>query len=151
MSLIRYEPYGLLNRFANELNRGNLLDPFVSLVEGDDQSNVAVSQWRPAVDIREDENQFTIVADIPGVDPADIDVSMEDGVLTIKGERQSEEVEDKNGYHRVERSRGSFYRRFSLPDTADAEKIAANSKHGVLEIVLPKQAKVQAKRITVNA
>ena len=67
MSLIRYEPYGFINRFANELNRGNLLDPFASLVDGDDQSNVAVSQWRPAVDIREDEQQFTIVADIQQV------------------------------------------------------------------------------------
>lgn len=151
MSLIRYEPYGLVNRLQNELGRGGWFDPYTSAVEGDDQSNVAVSQWRPAVDIKEEDKQFTILADIPGVDPADIEVSMDNGVLTIKGERSSENVEEKEGFRRVERSSGSFYRRFSLPDTADAEKIAANSKNGVLEIVLPKHVKVLPKRITVNS
>jgi len=137
MSLVRYEPYGLLNRFQNEINRRGWLDPFGPEV-GDDNSNVAVSQWRPAVDIREDDQQFTILADIPGVDPNDID------------ERKAENVEEGKGFRRVERSSGSFYRRFSLPDTADAEKIEAKSRNGVLEIVLPKHEKVQPKRIAVS-
>ncbi|MFT5133085.1 MAG: HSP20 family protein [Gammaproteobacteria bacterium] len=151
MSLVRYEPYGLINRFQNEINRLGWLDPLSADAVNDDNSNVAVSQWRPAVDIREEENQFTIYADIPGVDPKDIDVSMENGVLSIKGERSSEQLTESNGFRRVERSSGSFYRRFSLPDTADAEKIEATSKDGVLKIVLPKHAKLQPKRITVTS
>jgi HSP20 family protein len=150
MSLVRYEPYGLLNRFQNEINRLGWLDP-ISADANDDNSNVAISQWRPAVDIKEDENQFTILADIPGVDPKDIDVTMENGVLSIKGERSSEQVDESNGFRRVERSDGRFCRRFSLPDTADAEKIEAKCKDGVLKIVLPKHAKLQPKRITVNS
>ena len=151
MSLVRYEPYGLINRLQNELNRMNWLDPMTADASNDDSSNVAVSQWRPAVDIKEDENQYTILADIPGVDPKDIDVTMENGVLSIKGEKSDEKVEEENGFKRVERSSGSFYRRFSLPDTADADKIEASSKDGVLKLVLPKHAKVQAKKIAVKS
>jgi HSP20 family protein len=151
MSLVRYEPYSLINRFQNELNRLGWLDPLATEAVNDDSSNVAVSQWRPAVDIREDVNQFTILADIPGVDPKDIDVTMEEGVLSIKGDRRDEQIEESDGFRRVERSHGSFYRRFSLPDTADAEKIEAISKDGVLKIVLPKHEKAQPKRITVNS
>ena len=150
MSLVRYEPYNLVNRFHNELGRLGWLDSLSGEAVNDDHSNVAVSQWRPAVDIKEDENQFTIYADIPGVDPKEIEVTMEKGVLSIKGNRSHEHVEESDGFKRVERSSGSFYRRFSLPDTADAEKIEASSKDGVLKIVLPKHEKVQPKRITVN-
>ena len=150
MSLVRYEPYGLLNRFQNELNRLGLADPLADAVN-DDSSNVAVSQWRPAVDIKEEENQYTILADIPGVDPKDIDITMANGVLSIKGEKDDEHVEESNGFKRVERSSGSFYRRFSLPDTADADNIKAVSKDGVLKLVLPKHQKAQAKKITVNS
>jgi len=102
------------------------------------------------VDIKEDENQYTILADIPGVDPKDIDVTMENGVLSIKGEKHDEHVEESNGFKRIERSSGSFYRRFSLPDTADADNIKAESKHGVLEIVIPKKAAEQPRRIKVQ-
>ncbi|NKB38176.1 MAG: Hsp20 family protein [Gammaproteobacteria bacterium] len=151
MSVVRYEPYGLINRFQNELNRLGWLDPLASDELNDDQSNVAVSQWRPSVDITEDENQFTIYADIPGVNPQEIDVTMENGVLSIKGTRSKEVVDEGKGFRRVERSTGSFYRRFSLPDTANAEKIEANSKDGVLKIVLPKHEKVQPRRIAINS
>ena len=151
MSLVRYEPYGLINRFQNELNRLGWADSLPVDASDEDASNVAVSQWRPAVDIKEDDNQFSIFADIPGVDAKEIDVTMEDGVLSIKGERSSEQYEKGDGFRRVERSSGSFYRRFSLPDTADAEKIEAKCKDGVLEIVLPKHAKLQPKRIEVTS
>ena len=89
----------------------------------EETSNIATSDWVPAVDIKETEKEFIIHADIPGVDPDDIDVHMEDGMLTIKGERESETKENREGYKRIERQRGTFYRRFSLPDTANAEKI----------------------------
>jgi HSP20 family protein len=118
--------------------------------EGDESGSVVTSDWSPAVDIKEDENGFTIVADIPGVDPKDIDVHMENGMLTIKGERESEKKEEKEGYKRIERSYGSFYRRFSMPDSADADKIKAESKNGVLQISIPKQEKVQPRKISVD-
>jgi len=113
-------------------------------------SSIATSDWTPAVDIQETEKEFLIHADIPGVDPDDIDVHMEDGMLTIKGERDSETKEEREGYKRIERQRGSFYRRFSLPDTANADKISAKSKNGVLEITIPKQEKAQARKIAVK-
>jgi HSP20 family protein len=89
-------------------------------------------------------------ADVPGVDPTDIELQMENGVLTLRGERKSEVKEEKDNYHRVERVTGSFYRRFTLPDTADAENISAKSVNGVLEVRIPKQARVQPRRIEVQ-
>jgi HSP20 family protein len=116
----------------------------------EETSNIATSDWVPAVDIKETEKEFIIHADIPGVDPDDIDVHMEDGMLTIKGERESETKENREGYKRIERQRGTFYRRFSLPDTANAEKISAKSNNGVLEITIPKQEKAQPRKIQVK-
>lgn len=141
MSLVRYEPWGLLNQLSKELDRS---------FRGSENSDVATSDWTPAVDIKENESGFVIVADIPGVDPKDIEVHMENGVLSIKGERESEKKEEKDGYKRVERSYGSFYRRFSMPETADATKINAKSKNGVLEVTIPKQEKEQPRKIEVQ-
>ena len=130
-------------------------DRFFQAEDGD-ASNVVTSQWAPRVDIREDEQRFVILADIPGVDPAQIEVSMEKGILTIKGERDADlgaaEGSDaaKAKFTRVERARGAFHRRFALPDSADAEGITANGKFGVLEIVIPKKALATPRRITIN-
>ncbi|MCI0401501.1 MAG: Hsp20/alpha crystallin family protein [Gammaproteobacteria bacterium] len=149
MALVSYEPWNLLSQFQNEVNRlfelplGNLQD-----VEG---STVVTSHWRPAVDVKEEDNRFVIVADVPGIDPKDIEITMENGVLTLKGERSFEKQEDREGYKRLERARGSFYRRFSLPDSADAEAIKAKGKDGVLEIVIQKHERVQPRRITVQS
>lgn len=150
MSLIRYEPFNLLDRVPRDFNRMGLFDTFLNDVLSDDNTDVAVSNWRPAVDIKEEDNRFVIKADVPGVDPKDIEITMEDGVLTIKGERAFDENENRESYRRVERHRGTFYRRFSLPDTADAEKIEARGKDGVLEIVIPKHEKVLPRRIAVK-
>jgi HSP20 family protein len=81
----------------------------------------------------------------------DIEITMEKGVLTVRGERKLEKEEDRSGFRRIERSRGTFYRRFSLPDSADAERIQAKSRDGVLEIVIPKQEKSQPRKIAVQA
>ena len=148
MSLIRYEPLSLLERFHRELNQLGALDSFFN--DGGDSSSAVTSHWSPAVDIREEDARYVILADIPGVDPKDIEITMEAGVLTIKGERTDVKKEEKEGYKRVERSHGTFYRRFSLPDTADADRIEAKGKDGVLAIVIPKQAKVQPRRIAVK-
>jgi len=145
MSLVRYQPWNSIDQLRHEMGR-----IFENQSSTEEESNIATSDWVPAVDIKETEKEFIIHADIPGVDPDKIDVHMENGMLSIKGERDSETKEERDGYKRVERQRGSFYRRFSLPDTADADKISAQSNHGVLEITIPKQEKVQPRKIPVN-
>jgi len=144
MTLMKYEPWNLLEQMRREMDHA--MD--ARTAEG---SSVATSDWVPAVDIKEEKDSFVIVADIPGVDPKDIEVRMESGMLTIKGEKESEKKEEREGYKRVERSFGSFYRRFSLPDTADAEKITAKSNNGVLEVRIGKQEQVQPRKISVNS
>ena len=145
MSLIRYNnPWDLLNTLQRDL-----YDPEYNRLNDDDAS-VATANWAPSVDISENETAFTLLADIPGVDPKDIEISMEKSVLTIKGERFSENVEEKEDYRRVERQSGQIYRRFTLPDSADAGKIEAKSEHGVLKITIPKQEVAVSRRIEVK-
>ncbi|MGH8414900.1 MAG: Hsp20/alpha crystallin family protein [Gammaproteobacteria bacterium] len=146
MNVIRYEPWGLMNQLHNEMNR--LFDRGAS---ADGEADLAATNWVPAVDIKEEPNRFLIHADIPGVDPKDIEITMEDGILTLKGERKSETREEGDGYRRVERVSGQFFRRFTLPDTADSEGVSAHGNNGVLEISIPKQPKAQPRRITVKA
>ena len=142
MAITRYEPWGILNQLQKELERA---------YEGDaNESSVSTAEWAPAVDIKEEAERFVLLADIPGVKPEEIDISMEDGVLTITGEKNTEAETEKNGYKRVERTYGSFYRRFTLPDTADSDAISAKSKHGVLEIVIPKRETVKPKKISIS-
>jgi HSP20 family protein len=116
----------------------------------DHDNTLSPANWTPAVDIAEKEDYFLIKADIPGVDPKDIEVSMENGFLTVKGERENETKDEKDGYSRVERSYGSFYRRFSLPDTADSENVSASSNKGVLQIKVAKVEVAKPKKITVD-
>lgn len=143
MAITRYEPWSLLNQLQKELERSQ---------EGKtSESSVATAEWAPAVDIKEEVDKFVIHADIPGVKPEDIEISMEAGVLTVKGQKESEAKTEKEGYKRVERSYGSFYRRFSLPDSADGDAIQAKSKYGVLEIIIPKREAVKPKRIDVKS
>ena len=139
MAITRYEPWSLLNRLQRELEQW--------AAEG----STATAEWAPAVDIKEEADKFVLHADIPGVKPEEIDISMEAGVLTIKGEKKTEALTEKENYKRVERTYGSFYRRFSLPDTANSEAISAVSKNGVLEITIPKRESVQPKKINVSS
>lgn len=141
MSLMRYEPWGLLNQLRREMDN---LYP-----QGDDGTALETAAWRPSVDIKELDDAYMIFADIPGVDPNDIEVQMDNNVLTIKGERESVNDQTREGYKRVERVSGSFSRRFTLPEAVDADSIAAKSHHGVLEIRVPKQEKPQPRRIEV--
>ncbi len=150
MTLVRYEPFSLLDRFQRELSRLGNGDQSGFDGGNDDASNVVTSAWRPAVDIKEEANRFVILADVPGVDPKDIEITAENGVLTVRGERKAESSEEREGFRRVERVRGTFYRRFSLPDTADTDAIKARGKDGVLEITVPKHEKVQPRKITVQ-
>lgn len=146
MTITRYAPWNLPTNVPADFR--DLVD---KLFRGDtqDQSNVVTSQWAPHVDIKEEAQRFVIQADIPGVDPKDIEIHMEKGILTIKGERKQELKEENEKFTRVERAHGLFYRRFALPDSADAEGISASGKHGVLEVVIPKRAETTPRRINI--
>ena len=109
------------------------------------------ADWIPAVDIFEETDRFVVRADIPGVSPADIVVNMDGGTLSISGERHAEDRSEFAGVSRYERAAGRFSRRFTLPDSADADGIKASSTNGILEISIPKQPEGQARRITVEA
>lgn len=151
MALMRYQPFptrfGGLSQLHNEINR-----LFDSLGGYDDDGSTPATDWMPAVDVTEEEDRYVLHADVPGVDPKDIEITLENGVLTIRGRREfSANGQDRQGFRRVERVSGTFFRRFTLPDTADADKISAQSKHGVLELVIPKQEKVQPRRIQVKS
>ena len=115
-----------------------------------DESSVVTSQWSPLVDIKEEPDRFVLYADIPGVDPQDIEVQMDKGLLTIKGERTGE-VGDTERFSRIERQHGSFHRRFALPDSADPEGITASGHNGVLQIVIPKRPETTPRRIQVGS
>lgn len=115
-----------------------------------DSSSVVTSQWVPRVDIKEEAERFLILADLPGVDPAQIEVNMDKGVLSIKGERKAELATESERYSRVERAHGVFYRRFALPESANPEGIAATGRNGVLEISIPKRPEAAPRRINVQ-
>ena len=117
---------------------------------GNDDSSVVTSQWMPLVDIKEEAERFVIHADLPGIDPQDIEVQMDKGILSIKGERKTGSVTEGDRYSRIERAHGVFYRRFALPDSANPEGITASGKHGVLEISIPKRPETTPRRIQVS-
>ena len=144
MNVTRYEPWSLLNLMHRDLNR-------IAGQHGTDDVGNSVADWVPAVDIVEEKERFILKADLPGVSSEDIDVNMEDGVLSLSGERKPETGSEIDGLRRVERASGKFYRRFSLPDTANADEISARSANGILEISIPKAPEIQARRITVEA
>ena len=112
------------------------------------ESNVS---WIPPVDVVEEPGHFLVRADLPGVDPKDVEITAEAGVLTLRGKRESVKRDEKAGYERVERVAGTFVRRFTLPETAQAEAITARQVNGVLEVTIPKQPKLQPRRIEVQA
>jgi HSP20 family protein len=147
MTLVSYEPWSFVNRLHRELNQA-----FNNGSHGAEVVHTPSPTWTPRVDIYEEAERFVVVADVPGVDAKDIDITAENGVLTIKGQRGSERKDTgKNGYERIERTSGSFVRRFTLPESANTESITAKQSNGVLEVSIPKQPKVQPRRISVEA
>jgi HSP20 family protein len=148
MAITRQGPWHVHGtHFQNDIR--NAFDRFFSAEEAGPSQAVA-RQWTPRVDIKEEDTRFAIIADIPGVDPKDIEITMEKGILSIKGERKSESTGENGKLTRTERSHGAFHRRFALPDVADAEGIKANGRNGVLEISIPKRPETAARRINVN-
>ena len=147
MAIVRYEPLSLMNQLQREVNR--LFDTRRRWDE--EETGLLTSDWVPAVDIKEEDDHFLIYADLPGVDPKDIEITMENGVLTLKGQRAADKKEETEKYKRIERIRGTFLRRFSLPDTVQADKITAKFKDGVLEVVVPKGEAAQPRKINIQS
>ncbi len=148
MNPSRYEPWRHIHHLRNELDR--LFEPYHRVAD-EDRSSVATCDWIPAVDIKEEKDRYVLWADIPGVDPKTIEILAENGVLTIRGVRSGSVRDSQVGYSRVERPCGTFYRRFSLPDTADLAQISARSVNGVLEIGIPKLTHTLSRTIKVEA
>ena len=141
MSLVHYKPINLFDQINNEMNR------YLSMR---DTAANQEREWMPAVDIHEEDNCYMLTADIPGVNRKDVEITLEDGVLTVKGERNSETEVTEEGYRRRERIQGSFVRQFNLPETVDTANISAKAEDGILKIVIPKQEKLEPKKITVS-
>ncbi len=147
MSIVRYEPFEAMNDLQERLQR-----MFEGLPRQDrDESSAATADWVPAVDIQEFADRFVLFVDLPGVNPESVDLTLDQGVLTLSGQREKQAVGDELVRERRERGLGRFHRRFILPDTADADGVKANGRLGVLEIQIPKQAKAQPRRIQVAA
>lgn len=145
MAMVRYDPLGM-GDLQREINR--LFSSW-----GDPDSSAATAGWMPTVDIQEFDDRFRLFVDLPGVDPDAVEITLDNGMLTISGERSlPESPEGERVVHRrSERGHGRFYRRFILPDTVDADNVKATDRHGVLEIAIAKQAKAQPRRIRIAA
>jgi HSP20 family protein len=142
MTVVRYEPWALVSRLQKEVDR----------LFGAPLTTAADSgAWLPPVDIHEDTNQFVLHVDLPGVDSKAVEITSDQGVLTIRGQREDVRKESREGFRRIERISGEFQRRFSLPETADAQNIKAKFANGVLEVSIPKVAQVQPLKIQVEA
>jgi HSP20 family protein len=113
-------------------------------------SEPASRPWSPAVDIYENENELVLKADLPEVDPKNVGIQLENGTLTLKGDRKFEQEKNGKGFHRIERSYGSFVRAFSLPETVDPEKVKADYKNGVLTVTIAKKEVAKPKKIEVE-
>lgn len=149
MNVTRFQPWSIADPMAGLTQRD--LSAFATRRFAQSSVDQPVVDWVPAIDIVEEKDRFVLRADVPGVDPTNIDVSMDAGVLTVSGDRQAGDIANDSRLRRVERSSGRFHRRFTLPKTVDADNITAKSLNGILEVCIPKLAEVQARRITVEA
>ena len=144
MTLVRYEPWNLVSRLHDDINRA-IGDWGINGTSG------ATSDWVPAVDVEEYVDRFELFVDLPGVAATDVEITLEGGVLTLSGERQTTRSKELVSRHRRERGHGRFYRRFILPETVDADRVKATERNGVLEIAIHKQAAAQPRRIEIAA
>lgn len=145
--LMRWEPFSEMNSLQREINR--LFSDSMKR-EGTGSGEFVTRSWAPSVDVIENENDIVVKAELPGMEQKDIDVHLEDNQLTIKGERKFEQEDKGENYLRQERVYGSFYRSFTIGSGIQADKVSANYKNGILEIVLPKEEKVQPKKIEIK-
>ncbi|MEW6981232.1 Hsp20/alpha crystallin family protein [Colwelliaceae bacterium 6471] len=152
MSLFKHQPLStipqlpIFSQLSDEMNRFFGRDvPMAGR-----QENLFADEWHPAADIEQKDTCYIVRADIPGVNPKDIKVSLDNNNLIIEGKRETQAEEHKENYRRVERFYGSFYRSFHLPDASDAKKVEAHCKNGVLEVTIPKVSTSKQKKIEVK-
>jgi HSP20 family protein len=148
MALIRWEPIRELNTIQSEMNR-----LFNTLFESPHPGNGGAAhtrRWIPAMDLVEAEDHFVLRADLPGLTEQDVNIELEDSVLTISGERKAEHEERKEGYYRVERSSGSFSRTLTLPEGVDPDSVRATFENGVLEVKIPKPEQRKPRKVAIS-
>jgi HSP20 family protein len=146
MSIVRYDPFRDLRTLQEEVNR--LFSTNLTRAFGDE--GIGRGAWAPSVDIYENKDQIVLEAELPGMKQDDFDLSIENNVITLRGERKFEKTDEGDNYHRVERSYGSFTRSFTLPQTVSAEGATAEYNNGVLRVTLPKREETKARRIQVS-
>ena len=144
--IVRWNPLHEMNRIQREMNA--LFDSRGASNTEDESPTTC--DWRPSVDIYEDNERFVLWAELPGIDPSKVDLTVEDNRLMLRGERKLENVEKKENYHHIERMYGTFARTFTLPNTVDAGKISADYKYGLLTVSIPKKPEVMPKQISVK-
>ena len=147
-AVTRWDPFKELNEMENRL--ATMFGRAPVRKNGEKDEAMTVAEWAPLVDITEDEKEYLIKAQLPEVKKDDMKVSVQDGILTIAGERKSEKEEKNKKFHRVEWAYGSFSRSFTLPEDADADKVAGDFKDGVLKVHVPKSEKAKPKKIEVK-
>ncbi len=147
MNIVRWDPFRELEEMSERLNR---VMGRPSTRQNDGKENLTVADWVPSVDISENGGEYFIKAELPEVNKDDVKITLDDGVLTIQGERRQEKEERGRKYHRIERSYGTFVRSFTLPDSVDEEKVSAEFKDGILNLRLPKTEKAKPKAIEVK-
>ena len=145
MAIVRWDPFRDLNMLQDRMNR--LFDDAGSTWRTDEPA--ATTSWSPSVDIFETEGEIVVKAELPGMDRKDIQLNLENNVLSLRGERKFQKETKDDNYHRIERSYGVFSRSFSIPATVDEERIRADYKDGVLKIVLPKKDQAKPKQIKI--
>jgi HSP20 family protein len=149
MALIRWEPARELTTIQSEMNR--LFNSFFDSPTGSGSGGFSTRRWLPAMDVAEVDGEYVLRTDLPGVSEQDVSVELKDNVLTISGERKLEREDRKEGYHRVERSSGSFARSLRLPEGIDPEMITAGFDKGVLEVKIPKPEQRKPHKVAVTA
>ena len=148
MAIVRWEPFRDLLALQDRMNR--LFDESFRGIPRQGEDDLGLGAWAPAVDIYEQDGTIVLKAELPGVDPKDVDVRLENGVLTLRGERKLDSAVKRESYHRVERAYGSFTRSFTLPTVVDAEKIRADFKDGVLKVTLPRKDEARPRQISIS-
>lgn len=146
MSITRYDPFRDLRSIQEEVNR--LFS--TNLPRAFPDENLARGAWTPSVDIYENKDHIILEAELPGMKREDFELSIENNIITLRGERRFEKNSEADNYHRVERAYGSFLRSFTLPQTVSAEGAAAEYKNGVLRVTLHKRTEMKARRIEIN-
>jgi HSP20 family protein len=147
MSIVKYDPFRDLRSLQDEVNR--LFS--MNFPRGGGQDEMMRGAWTPSVDIFENKDQIVLEAELPGMKPEDVDISIENNVLTIHGERKFEKKDEGDNFHRVERSYGSFTRSFTLPPTVSSENVSAEFENGVLHLTLAKREEAKPRRIEIKA